>query len=238
MRLFCIAITLLTALTVTAHAAKIIPNGSNSQSITVVIKDAAGAPVTGIDVTNLDLYCVRDGDQISAKVDITALASDHAAWGSGKAFEIGLGLYRVDIPDANLSDGIGQMLTYVIDDAVGTNVTTFYEVQLSGPTQTADVGVRIPQVLTFSSVGGTQMPQVTTNAINGTSIAGTGSRIADAFIAMFNIATPVFTVASVNQTGNSYDIVNHATYGNSALHTDIATTITNTTAVVGRYLAR
>lgn len=114
----------------TAWATKIIPNGSTSQSITVVIKDATGAPATGVTIANLDLYCVKDGDQLSAKTDLSALDSDHAAWSSGKAFEIGLGLYRIDIPDANLSDGIGTMLTYAIDDAVGTNQTAFYEVQL------------------------------------------------------------------------------------------------------------
>ncbi len=40
--------------------------------------------------------------------------------------------------------------------------------------------------------------------INGTSIAGTGTRVADAFVAMLNVASPVFTVASVNQTGDSF----------------------------------
>jgi hypothetical protein len=113
-----------------AWAAKVIPNGSSSQTITVVIKDATGVPATGITIANLDLFCVKDGDQMSAKVDLAAGTSDHAAWSSGKAFEIGLGLYRIDIPDTNLSDGVGTMLTYVIDDTVGTNLTTFYEVQL------------------------------------------------------------------------------------------------------------
>ena len=40
--------------------------------------------------------------------------------------------------------------------------------------------------------------------INGTSIAGTGTRVADSFVAMHNIASPVFTTASVNQTGDAY----------------------------------
>lgn len=55
--------------------------------------------------------------------------------------------------------------------------------------------------------------------INSTSVAGTGTRIADAFVTMFNIAVPVFTVASVNQTGDSYAIVNSGTHGNAALKT-------------------
>jgi hypothetical protein len=40
--------------------------------------------------------------------------------------------------------------------------------------------------------------------INGTAITGTGSRVADSFVAMLNIASPVFTVGSVNQTGDSF----------------------------------
>jgi hypothetical protein len=40
--------------------------------------------------------------------------------------------------------------------------------------------------------------------INGTSIAGTGTRVADSFVALLNVAAPVFTVASVNQTGDSF----------------------------------
>jgi hypothetical protein len=41
-------------------------------------------------------------------------------------------------------------------------------------------------------------------AINGTSIAGTAAYVATAFVTMFNVASPVFTVASVNQSGNAY----------------------------------
>jgi hypothetical protein len=39
---------------------------------------------------------------------------------------------------------------------------------------------------------------------------------------LFDVATPVLTAASVNQTGDGYAIVNNGTYGNSALHTEVA----------------
>jgi hypothetical protein len=65
--------------------------------------------------------------------------------------------------------------------------------------------------------------------INATSIAGTAAYVATAFVSMFNIATPVFTVASVNQTGNSYatavSILNwiEGDSGNDAILTAIGT---------------
>ena len=58
------------------------------------------------------------------------------------------------------------------------------------------------------SNGGAGYLGVNVKFLNDTSIAGTGSRVADSFVTMFNIASPVFTVASVNQTGDSYPTVN------------------------------
>jgi len=116
------------------QATKFITKGSTSQSISVVICDVNDDPnVAGVTIANLDLYCLRDGHQMSAKTDLVALASDHAAWTSGRAYHQGQGLYRIDIPDANLSDGNGVTLTYAIVDAVSHNRTAYYEVQLNPP---------------------------------------------------------------------------------------------------------
>lgn len=53
---------------------------------------------------------------------------------------------------------------------------------------------------------GSVTARVTANVdqINATSIAGTGSRVADAFVVFFNVASSVLTTASVNQTGDSF----------------------------------
>lgn len=59
--------------------------------------------------------------------------------------------------------------------------------------------------------------QIDMRYINGTTIAGTGTRIADAFVTMFNIAAPVFTVANVNQTGDSFDRIGAAGVSLSAI---------------------
>jgi hypothetical protein len=118
-----------------ANGAKFIANGATSQSISVVINDADGDPnATPITIANLDLYVQLDGAHTqSAKIDLVALATANTAWTTGRAIHLGNGLYRIDIPDANLDDGIGSLLTYIIDDAVGNNRTAFYEVQLSPP---------------------------------------------------------------------------------------------------------
>lgn len=58
---------------------------------------------------------------------------------------------------------------------------------------------------------------VNVTQINGTSITGTGSQVADAFVAQYNVATPTFTNQCVNQTGDSYGIVNSGTHGNAAI---------------------
>jgi hypothetical protein len=73
----------------------------------------------------------------------------------------------------------------------------------------------------------TTIDNVTINSnvtkINGTSIAGTGTRVADAFVSMLNVASPAFTLASVNQTGDGYAIVSSGTFGLSAINTKLGT---------------
>jgi hypothetical protein len=44
--------------------------------------------------------------------------------------------------------------------------------------------------------------------IGGHSIIGTGTLVADGFEAMFNVASPVFTLACLNQTGDTYALAN------------------------------
>ncbi len=68
--------------------------------------------------------------------------------------------------------------------------------------------------------------------INGTSIAGTSTYVAAAFLNMFNVASPALTVASVNQTGDSCAIVSNGTYGNAALATQVAAIPTSPPATV------
>jgi hypothetical protein len=68
--------------------------------------------------------------------------------------------------------------------------------------------------------GGTAKLEVDINKILGTLLTESDAGyLAAAFKKLFDVATPVLTTASVNQTGDAYAIVNNGTYGNSALKT-------------------
>jgi hypothetical protein len=72
--------------------------------------------------------------------------------------------------------------------------------------------------------------------INGTSIAGTGTRVADGFVAFLNVASPVLTLASVNQTGDSYARIGVNGVGLSAIQlpsNGLANVTTWTVALTG-----
>jgi len=129
-----------------ANGAKFIAQGATSQSITVVIFDEDGDPnTTPATIADLDLYIQLDGgyDQ-SAKADLAAHGNEDDAWDDLEAIHMGNGLYRIDIPDANLSDPVGSLLTYMIVDSEGSNRTAFYEVQLSPPVDVNTVAGNLP----------------------------------------------------------------------------------------------
>jgi hypothetical protein len=73
----------------------------------------------------------------------------------------------------------------------------------------------------IQATAATTIDNVTINSnatkINGTSIAGTGTRVADAFVSMLNVASPAFTVASVNQAGDSFTRIGALGAGLTAL---------------------
>ena len=60
-----------------------------------------------------------------------------------------------------------------------------------------------------TAVGSVVLPSNMTQ-INGTSIAGTSTQVAAAFLAQYNVASPVFTNESVNQSGDAYSPVQYA----------------------------
>ena len=71
-------------------------------------------------------------------------------------------------------------------------------------------------------------------AILGTALTETTGYLAAAFKKFFNIAVPTLTTGDINQTGDSYAVVNNGTYGNAALQTAIAN-ITNFTSLAVMY---
>lgn len=75
-------------------------------------------------------------------------------------------------------------------------------------TAASGVSLAADQAVNVTKWGGTAIASAYVQSnmaqINGTSIAGTSTQVANAFVTMFNVASPVFTAASVNQTGDSY----------------------------------
>jgi hypothetical protein len=96
---------------------------------------------------------------------------------------------------------------------------------LAGDTTTPDTVVRWSEVSALQPATAERTLDVNANgaakadlvSILGTVLTETSGYLAAAFKKFFNIATPVATVASVDQTGDAYAIVNHADYGNEKL---------------------
>lgn len=102
-------------------------------------------------------------------------------------------------------------------------------------------GMVVPAMVYDSLVAGTDVLQADVTQILGSALTETSSGyLAAGLKKLLDVASPVFTLASVNQAGDSYAIVNSGTHGNAALKTDLdnvpksdGTVAFNTTAVNG-----
>ena len=163
--------------------------------------------MTALTIANTDIKIQKSG------------ATTEASKNSGGATHIANGRYYA-VFDATDTDTIGS-------GRVSVHVATALPVWVDFVVLHANIydwwfGSAAPAV-TGSAVNVTQ--------INGTSIAGTGTQVADAFVAQYNVASPVFTNESVNQTGDGYAVVSSGTHGNAALKTLIDTVDTVADAV-------
>ncbi len=91
----------------------------------------------------------------------------------------------------------------------GTTIKTATDVE----TDTANIQSRIPAALTAGGMMKADLEEIIAVALTET-LPG---YLAAAFKKLFNVAAPVLTSASVNQTGDSYAVVNHADHGNAQL---------------------
>lgn len=87
--------------------------GSTNVTRYVQLVTTAGAPATGLTITDLDLQYTRRGAAPSTKADATALAAADSAHTDNAMFEVDAtnspGLYRVDWPDAAFAEGVGDV---------------------------------------------------------------------------------------------------------------------------------
>lgn len=105
------------------HHHTVVKEAKTDVTMRVLLKDLSGDPKTSQTITDLDIYYIRvetDNDvTISAKADLTALASLTAVHADNKGYEIGQGYYRIDIPDAAFATGAYRG-TVIIKDGAGT----------------------------------------------------------------------------------------------------------------------
>lgn len=198
---------------------------------------------------------VDSTDAVTAETGLTIANTDIKMWkagattladkNSGGATHISGGVYYC-ILDATDTDTIGPLVLFVavsgalavrvecvvLDEAVydvlfGTTApSTYAGADTSGTTTLLS---RIGSALTITS------GRVTANVdqLNGTSIAGTGTRVADSFVAMFNVASPVFTVASVNQSGDAYGVVAVGLDSNAAINATVSSLLSLSLGTTG-----
>lgn len=161
------------------------------------VLDAAGAIYTGLVISELNI--AKNGT--TAAMAAGTLTHDHnghyiLAFISGHTDTLG----RLDVTCNKsgyaMPPKVFEVLPATTFDAIVTN-----DAGTAGglPYNGNNTGTVIPTVTAVTN-------RVTANVdeLNGTSIAGTGTRVADAFVVMFNVAGPVLTTASVNQTGDSF----------------------------------
>jgi len=168
----------------------IAPGSTNVSLYFKLVDPAAGTPETGLTIANLSACYVRDGADHSASTALTALATVTTAHTDNYGIEIDAtacpGLYRVDYPDAAFAAGVGRVQCIVTGAAIDPAVI---EVELV-PWVTAVTGAYVLADI---------------KAILATALTETvGGYLAAGFKKLHDVAAPVLTLASVNQTGDSY----------------------------------
>jgi len=217
---------------------------SESKLIEVMVRDSTtGAGKTGLAYGSVAFAYVREGAAAAGNVTATCVNMTQGTWTTKGWIEVDAtnqkGVYQFGVPNAALAVGakavtINFQASGMIDKSVRILLDPPVDaVKIGGTAQSAgrDLGTVLPAVsptvaggLAISQeVNGGVWIQVSLLGINGTEIdTDAAGLMAAAFSKLFNVAAPVLTAASVNQSGDAYAVVNHATYGNSALHTDVA----------------
>lgn len=153
------------------------------------------------------------------------------AAGGGTITEDSAGFYKCALAQADTNgNDIGFCFTATGAIPVAINIVT----TAADPTDTVRFGFTALPNAAASGVGGLLTAPTTANVgladlsrILGTALTETAGQIAGAFKKVFDVAAPVFTALSVNQTGDSYALANGAS-GFVATKTDTAAIKTQT----------
>lgn len=196
-------------------------NGSVSVTTYFTLRDATThAPKADVTVTDIDVYYLEQGAAMAAKADITALDAADSAYAANKGFHCGLGLYRIDWPDAAFDGGIGKRV-YLIVVCAGVD-TEFREVHLVTDTTTDSLLSQFDDTGFSSAVVDANIVEVNGEEItaldaaidaNLTQVMGTAlsqtdaGYLAAALSKLLDVATPTKTVNDIGGSGASVEAI-------------------------------
>ena len=219
----------------------IIPFGASNPTIEIFFCDDSGVPLTGKVAADFPtVYYSKSNNTAKVSITLSDLAAETTSWTSGGIKEKAGGWYRLDLPTAAVSasanninifgysTGKNVMSAPVVTGPIAANTTYF-----GGTIQTArDIGASVllsngtgtGQLLFASGVVSANLAQILATALTQT---GSGY-LAAALVKLLDVATPVMTVANVNQTGDHYAA---SVIGAGTATAGASTTITLQTAI-------
>jgi len=202
----------------------IVTKGTTSFTAMIFIQDSSsttGAGLTGLAYNSASLtwYYRRQDAGNAGGTAVTLATATKGTWTSGGFVEVDStnmpGMYEIGIPNAALATGASWVL-----------------MELKGATNMAQLPIEI-QLVSFDLQTATQ--SVNLVQILGTALTETVSGyLAAGFKKLLDVATPVFTLASIIQTGDSYSRIGSAGVGLTNLGD---TRIANLDATVSSRLA-
>lgn len=212
----------------------IYPLNATSQSIDVQIVDDTGLPAAGLVAATFPTltYSLAGANADVAFPALSDLASLTAAWVAGGVKERGNGVYRLDLPNGVFTTA-GEVR--IRGEAPGKHVLApWIDVAVSVASVAGNVGGSVASVVakvaaTLNAADVTGNLPANLAAILATALTETvGGNLAAAFKHLLDVSVPALTAACVNQTGDSYPIVNSGTSGNAALLAAIQNVQNNT----------
>jgi hypothetical protein len=199
------------------------------------MNNVAATSITAVNAnqgTTQPLNFTGTGSSALVKVDVTDIATAAVATGSAQ-----LGVNLVNIAGSAVSTSSAQLGVNVVTQA-NIDFGALQKTSLNAATPVASLSgdltstmktsvttaatAATPTVLLTAGTGTGQLDftsgvvKASLVQILGTALTETTGYLAAAFKAFFNIASPVLTTASVNQTGDSYNIVKSGGTGDNA----------------------
>jgi hypothetical protein len=171
-----------------------------------------GGLKTDITYTAVSGYYIRQGGSgVTIPITSTIEANPYNGSATSGAFcETSIkGIYQFHVPNSCCMTGVNNVKILLVSSGVIDKEINLSLID-SDLRDNNRLGLTSLPIYSPGSVSGLTMNpasgnlQVDLRNINGKSIAGTTNQIADSFITQYNIPSPVFTNASVNQKGDSF----------------------------------